>query len=56
MRLNAPKQITWVISLILGIISLISVFVTIPYISAYAFWVVFIGLVLLLLGNALKGL
>ena len=56
MRLSAPKQITWVISLILGIVGLLSMFVVIPHISMYAFWVVFAGLVLLLLGNALKGL
>ena len=56
MRLSAPKKITWVISLILGIVGLLSMFVVIPYISMYAFWVVFIGLVLLILGNALKGL
>jgi hypothetical protein len=56
MRLNSPKFITWLISLILGIIGLVSVFIAIPYISAYAFWIVLIGLALLLMGNAIKGL
>ncbi len=56
MRLNAPKSVTWLIALILGIVGLVSVFVAIPFISVHAFWVVLVGLVLLLIGNAVKGL
>ena len=56
MRLNAPKFVTWLIALILGIVGLVSVFVAIPFISMHAFWVVLVGLALLLLGNAVKGL
>jgi len=56
MRLNAPKFATWVVALVLGIVGLVSVFVAIPFISVHAFWVVLVGLALLLLGNALKGL
>ena len=57
MKLNAPKQLTWLIAIILGAIGLIGVLVpTLPFITAYAFWFVFAGLVLLALGNTLKGL
>jgi hypothetical protein len=54
MRLTPPKKIVWWISLILGAVGLIAMFV--PGIGAYAFWFVLAGLILLLLGNAIKGL
>jgi len=56
MRLNSPKQITWIISLILGIVGIVGYFVTIPFVTVYAFWFVVVGLVLMLLATALKGL
>ncbi len=56
MRLNAPKQITWFISLFLGVVAVVGYFVTIPYVTPYVFWLLLVGLVLLLAGNALKGL
>jgi len=56
MNLNAPKQLTWIIAVILGILGLIGVIVALPFISAYAFWFVFVGFVLLALGCFLKGL
>jgi hypothetical protein len=56
MKLNAPKFITWVISLILGALGLIGKFVAIPFISVYACWIILIALILLLLGCVIKGL
>jgi len=56
MKLNAPKQITWLISLVLGILGLLGQLATIPVISGIAFWLVLIGLALLLLATALKNL
>lgn len=57
MKLNAPKMITWVISLVLGALGFIALLgVNIPFVSMYACWVILAGLVLLLLGNMLKGL
>ena len=57
MNLNAPKQITWLIAVILGVLGLIGALVhTIPVLSAYAFWLVFAGFVLLALGSFVKGL
>jgi hypothetical protein len=57
MRLNAPKMITWVISLVLGALGFIALLgVNIPFVSMYACWIILVGLVLLLLGNMLKGL
>jgi hypothetical protein len=56
MKLNPPKQITWWIALALGAIGLVANLVSIPVLSGLAFWLVLVGLVLLLLGTALTGL
>jgi hypothetical protein len=57
MKLNAPKKITWIISLVLGALGFIALLgVNIPFVSTYACWIILIGLVLLLLGNMVKGL
>jgi hypothetical protein len=56
MRLNAPKQITWIIALILGIAGLLGFLVTIPVISELAFWIVLVALILMLLATYLRDL
>lgn len=56
MELNQPKVITWWIAVILGVVGIIASLVTIPVLSAIAFWLVVAGFVLLALGTALKGL
>lgn len=50
MKLTPPKVITFWIALILGVL------ITIPLISAYAFWFLFAGFVLLVLALLVKGL
>jgi hypothetical protein len=54
MKLSEPKVITWWIAVILGVLGIVAFFVA--SISAYAFWLVLVGLVVLVLGNLLKGL
>jgi hypothetical protein len=56
MKLSAPKNITWIIALVLGIIGLIGQLVTIPVISGLAFWIVLVALVLMLLATFFEGL
>lgn len=56
MKTNAPKQITWMIAVILGVLGVASVYVPIPVVSDHSFWVVVIGFVLLTLGTMLKDL
>jgi hypothetical protein len=56
MNTNAPKQLTLLIAVVLAVLGLIGSFVTIPFISVYAFWLVLAGFVLLALGCVLKGL
>ena len=56
MKLNAPKQLTWLIALILGLLGLIGSFVSLPVISGLAFWFIVVGWALLLIASAAKGL
>jgi hypothetical protein len=56
MKFTPPKKITWWIALALGVIGLVANLVTIPVLTGLAFWLVLVGLVLLLLANVLTGL
>ncbi len=58
MKLNAPKQITFIISVILIILGLLSYLVpALPdFLNANAFWITFAGGVLVSLGCMVKGL
>jgi hypothetical protein len=54
MNLSEPKVVTFWIAVILGVLGIIAMFV--PAFTAYAFWLVLVGLVVLVLGNLIKGL
>ena len=58
--LNAPKVITFVISLVLVIVALASLHFRLPYgasfVGAHRFWIVVVAYVLLALGCLLPGL
>lgn len=56
MKLSEPKLITWLIAVILGALGLLAKLVTIPVLSGIAFWLVLVGLALLALATAIKGL
>ena len=57
MKLNAPKQITWIIALILGIVGILATLVTLPVITAaIGFWLVVVAFVLLLVATITRGL
>jgi hypothetical protein len=59
MKLSAPKMITWIVALIVGVIG---VLLTVANVSLVAvpfglgFWLVVVAFVLLLLATALTGL
>jgi hypothetical protein len=55
MKLTPPKQITFWVSLVLGVLGILGTLVTIPVISGIAFWLLAIGFVILVLGLILKG-
>jgi hypothetical protein len=57
MKLSAPKQITWIIALILGGVGILATLVTLPVITpALGFWLVVVGLALLLIAAVTRGL
>ena len=56
MKLNAPKQITWVIALVIAIVSLIGALVEIPVVTDYKFWLALVAAGLLLLATYFPGL
>ena len=55
MKLNAPKQATWLIALLLAVVGVIAYFVAIPVLSGISFWLVLVAFVLLVLGTILTG-
>jgi hypothetical protein len=38
MALSAPTRPVWIIAIILGVLGLLGKFVAIPFVTAYAFW------------------
>ncbi|MEW5717605.1 MAG: hypothetical protein AB1817_03165 [Chloroflexota bacterium] len=56
MKLSAPKQMTFWVAVVVGLIGLVAGIVPIPMVSPFAFWIVVIGFVILALGNMLEGL
>ena len=56
MSLSAPKTVTWWIALIIGVVGILASLVAIPVLSAYAFWLVAVAFVLLLVATFLPGL
>jgi len=56
MKLTPPKMITFWISILLGLLGLLSQLAIFTAIPIAAFWLLFIGFVLLVLGLLVKGL
>jgi hypothetical protein len=55
MRLNAPKNVVFFISVCLIVLGLLGSLVPIPFFSGFNNWVSFVGGALLTLGCLLKG-
>ena len=55
MRLNAPTQMVFLISLVLAVLALVGHFVVIPYVTTYQFWIAIAGYVVLAAACVLKG-
>ncbi len=56
MKLTPPKQNTWWIAVIAGVLGFLGTLTPIPVVSEYAFWFVFGAFVLLALATYLKDL
>ena len=52
--LNTPTQMVFLISLALAVLAILGLFVTIPFVSIYAFWVAIIAYVVLAAGCLMK--
>lgn len=55
MKLTPPKQITFWICIVLGVIGLIGA-LGVAFLAPYAFWFAFVGLALLVIALLVKGL
>jgi hypothetical protein len=54
MPMHTPSAWTFWLSVVLVVLAIVSLFVRIPYISEYAFWVAVIGYVILVIGCTVK--
>lgn len=54
MKLTPPKNITWVIALVVGVLGIIGHLA--GFFGDFAFWLVVIGFAILVLSTLLKGL
>ena len=55
MKLSAPKNITWWIAVILGVLGLLGNFVTLPVISGLSFWLLLLGFAILAVATFVEG-
>ncbi len=55
MKLSAPKMVTWAIALVIGLIGILAYLVPITGVTPFAFWLVVIAFVLLLIATAVEG-
>ena len=57
MKYSAPKQITWIIALILGIVGILANLVALPVITpVIGFWLLAVGWALMIIATITKGL
>ncbi len=56
MKLNAPKKNLFWVTVVLAVLALIGTFVSVPLLSAWAFWLLLVAYVVLVIGNVMKGL
>ncbi len=57
MKLSAPKNITWIIAVVLGVLGLLgSLAPTLPVIGGFSFWLVFLGFAILAVATFVEGL
>ncbi len=54
MKLNAPTQVFWIVSVILGALGILSHFARIQTISTYSFELLALGFVLLVIATLVK--
>jgi len=55
MKLNPPTKIAFWISVVLALLGVLGMFITIPFVSTYAFWFLVVGYIVLLGSLFVKG-
>lgn len=55
MNLNAPTKPVFLIAVVLAVLAVLGTLITIPVVSASAFWVMTIAFVILCIGNLMRG-
>ncbi len=55
MKLTAPKQMTFIVAVILAALGLLGALITIPVLTDLAVWLVLVGFIVLALGVLLEG-
>ncbi|MDX1402155.1 MAG: hypothetical protein R3245_09555 [Kiloniellales bacterium] len=56
MKTNAPKQVTWIIAVVVGVLGLLGNFVTLPVIGGFSFWLLALGFVILAVASVMEGM
>ena len=56
MNLSAPKNFTWIIAVILGVLGFLGNFITLPIIGGFSFWLLFLGFAILAVATFVEGL
>lgn len=56
MKLSAPTFLTFIIAVVLAVLALLGMLIpSLPFVSTYAFWILLVGFVVLVLGVMLRG-
>ena len=55
MKLTPPTKNVFYVSVALAVVGILGSFISIPFVSTYAFWFVVVAYVILFLGNTMKG-
>lgn len=56
MKLSAPKNLTWWIAVVLGVLGFLGNFMTLPVIGGLSFWLLFLGFAVLAVATFVEGL
>ncbi|MGD1037424.1 MAG: hypothetical protein ABR878_09550 [Roseiarcus sp.] len=54
MKLHAPALWLFVVSLIIAVIAVLGVFIPIPFVTMYGFWIAILAYVVLAVGNVVE--
>lgn len=56
MKLNAPKKVTWMVAVVIGVVGVLARVLPIVPLAGYSFWLVTLAFGLLALASAAEGL